>query len=101
TDDELKQIPVIPEGQPLQQGAVYVDLRDGRHKEFTARARFAVGSVTVSTGSVTASRACAPRAAQSGVAFERSSSAENISASIWFSRSARQPRSKTFHAPPL
>jgi hypothetical protein len=36
TDDELKQIPVIPVGQPLQQGAVYVDLRDGRRKEITA-----------------------------------------------------------------
>jgi hypothetical protein len=36
TDDELKQIPLIPDGQPLQQGAVYIDLRDGRRKEFTA-----------------------------------------------------------------
>jgi hypothetical protein len=36
SDEELKNIPVIPEGQRLQQGGVYIDLRDTRRKEFTA-----------------------------------------------------------------
>jgi hypothetical protein len=35
-DGELKDIPVIPDGQRLQQGGVYIDLRDPRRKEFTA-----------------------------------------------------------------
>jgi hypothetical protein len=35
-DDELKQIPVLPEGQRLQQGATYLDLRDPERGEFTA-----------------------------------------------------------------
>jgi len=45
TDDELKQIPLVPEGQPLQQGAVYVDLKDSRHREFTA-----IGDMSASPG---------------------------------------------------
>jgi hypothetical protein len=36
TDDELQSIPVIPEGQRLQQGGVYVDLNDDTRREFTA-----------------------------------------------------------------
>jgi hypothetical protein len=36
-DDELKQIPILPQGQRLQQGATYLDLRDPQREEFTAR----------------------------------------------------------------
>lgn len=35
-DDELRQIPLVEEGQRLQQGATYVDLRDPDRREFTA-----------------------------------------------------------------
>jgi len=35
-DDELKQIPVLPPGARLQQGATYIDLADARPQEFTA-----------------------------------------------------------------
>jgi hypothetical protein len=35
-DDELKQIPVLPPGQRLQQGATYLDLADPGREEFTA-----------------------------------------------------------------
>lgn len=35
-DDELRQIPVVPPGSRLQQGATYVDLRDAEQREFTA-----------------------------------------------------------------
>lgn len=35
-DDELKRIPVLPEGERLQQGATYLDLRDPERGEFTA-----------------------------------------------------------------
>lgn len=35
-DDDLRQIPVLPEGQRLQQGATYLDLNDPDHREFTA-----------------------------------------------------------------
>lgn len=35
-DDDLKQIPILPEGTRLQQGATYVDLADGNREEFTA-----------------------------------------------------------------
>ncbi|HEU5012760.1 MAG TPA: hypothetical protein VFT66_09465 [Roseiflexaceae bacterium] len=37
TDDELKQIPVLPAGMRLEQGATYVDLQDEQLQEFTAR----------------------------------------------------------------
>jgi hypothetical protein len=37
-DDDLKQIPVLPEGTRLEQGAKYIDLRDTAPREFTARA---------------------------------------------------------------
>lgn len=36
TDDDLKSIPVLPEGSRLQQGATYLDLSDARREEFTA-----------------------------------------------------------------
>ncbi len=36
TSDELKQIPVLPCGSRLEQGATYVDLRDAERKQFTA-----------------------------------------------------------------
>lgn len=44
-DDELRQIPVLPEGERLQQGATYLDLRDPGREEFTAR-----GDMTASSG---------------------------------------------------
>jgi len=36
TDDGLKQIPVLPAGARLEQGAVYIDLQDPRRREFKA-----------------------------------------------------------------
>lgn len=36
TDDELKDIPVLPEGARLQQGATYVDLATPDRQPFTA-----------------------------------------------------------------
>lgn len=38
TDDELAGIPVLPEGQRLQQGAKYLGLNDPDRKEFAATA---------------------------------------------------------------
>jgi hypothetical protein len=35
-DDELKQIPIVPQGQRLQQGATYVDLANPERGEFRA-----------------------------------------------------------------
>lgn len=35
-DDELKEIPVLPEGTPLQQGGTYLNLREPRRGEITA-----------------------------------------------------------------
>ena len=35
-DDELKQIPVLPTGSRLEQGATYIDLADPEAREFTA-----------------------------------------------------------------
>lgn len=37
TDDELRAIPVVPSGQRLKQGAVYIDLRSHDRAEFKAR----------------------------------------------------------------
>jgi hypothetical protein len=37
TDDELKTIPVMPAGMQLEQNATYIDLREDRPQEFTAR----------------------------------------------------------------
>jgi hypothetical protein len=36
TDEELKQISVVPQGMRLEQGATYVDLLDPNREEFTA-----------------------------------------------------------------
>lgn len=36
TNDELKQIVILPEGARLEQGAKYVDLKDPERKEFMA-----------------------------------------------------------------
>ena len=44
SDDELKGIPVIPEGQRLQQGGIYIDLKDPRRKEFTATGDMTAGA---------------------------------------------------------
>ena len=35
-DDELKQVPVLPEGTPLQQGGTYLNLREPGRGEVTA-----------------------------------------------------------------
>jgi hypothetical protein len=35
-DDELRQIPILTEGQRLEQGATYLDIRDPGRREFTA-----------------------------------------------------------------
>jgi hypothetical protein len=35
-DAELKQVPVLPDGARLEQGATYVDLATARREEFTA-----------------------------------------------------------------
>lgn len=42
-DDELKQVPVLPEGARLQQGATYLDLRDEGRGEFTATGQMEAG----------------------------------------------------------
>ncbi len=36
TNDELKQIPVLPAGSRLEQGAKYINLKDAKPKEFVA-----------------------------------------------------------------
>ena len=36
-DEELKQVPIVSEGERLQQGATYVDLNHRPLEEFTAR----------------------------------------------------------------
>lgn len=36
SDEDLKQIPLLPTGIPLEQGPTYVDLRDPARREFTA-----------------------------------------------------------------
>ena len=38
TDDELKQIPILPTGSRLAQGATYLDLAERQPREFTATA---------------------------------------------------------------
>lgn len=35
-DDDLKQIPILPRGTRLQQGATYIDLAEASPREFTA-----------------------------------------------------------------
>jgi hypothetical protein len=41
--DELKQIPILPTGARLQQGATYLDLRDPSRHAFRARGDMSVG----------------------------------------------------------
>jgi hypothetical protein len=36
SDDDLKQVPLLPAGARLEQGATYVDLRDPARREFAA-----------------------------------------------------------------
>jgi hypothetical protein len=43
TDDELRQIRLVPEGTRLDEGAVYVDLRDPAREEIRAAAEMAAG----------------------------------------------------------
>jgi hypothetical protein len=43
-DEDLKRVPVLSEGERLQQGATYVDLRHQPVEEFTARGDMAAGS---------------------------------------------------------
>lgn len=38
SDDDLKQIPILPEGSRLEQGATYIDLKLFEPREFSARA---------------------------------------------------------------
>jgi hypothetical protein len=38
TDDDLKQIPILPSGTPLEQGATYVDLAASPREEFKTNA---------------------------------------------------------------
>lgn len=42
-DDELRQIPIVPPGERLQQGATYLDLRDPDREEFTAMGGMSAG----------------------------------------------------------
>lgn len=44
TDDELRQIAVVPEGGRLQQGATYLDLNDPERDEFTATGEMQAGA---------------------------------------------------------
>lgn len=43
TNSELKQIPVLPQGSRLEQGAKYIDLMDPERKEFTAMGSMEAG----------------------------------------------------------
>lgn len=43
TNDELKQIPVLPSGSRLEQGAKYIDLHDPERQEFTAMGNMEAG----------------------------------------------------------
>lgn len=43
TDDQLKQIPILPAGSRLEQGATYLDLAVPDRKEFTATSGMEVG----------------------------------------------------------
>jgi len=43
TDDELRQIPILPEGTRLEQGATYIDLRAPEPREFKATGNMTAG----------------------------------------------------------
>lgn len=47
SDDELRQIPVLPIGARLSQGATYADLADADRREFTATGDMLVGPKNV------------------------------------------------------
>jgi len=42
-DDELKQIPVLPEGTHLQEGSTYIDLAESLAQEFKATGGMVAG----------------------------------------------------------
>ncbi len=42
-DHELKQIPILPAGTRLKQGATYIDLHADQPQEFTARSNMVAG----------------------------------------------------------
>ena len=44
TNNELKQIPVLPQGSRLEQGAKYIDLKNPERKEFTAMGNMEAGA---------------------------------------------------------
>ncbi len=44
TDDDLKRIPVLPEGARLEQGSTYLDLADPNAQPFTAMGGMVAGS---------------------------------------------------------
>ncbi|WP_243714054.1 hypothetical protein [Nostoc sp. 106C] len=46
TDDELKQITVLPSGSRLEQGAKYIDLNDPERRELTAIGGMEAGPTT-------------------------------------------------------
>jgi hypothetical protein len=43
SDDELKRIPLVPRGSPLEQGATYVDLQDPQLREVKALGNMQAG----------------------------------------------------------
>ena len=43
-DNDLKQVPIVPEGTRLQQGATYMNLAESQPREFTATADQQAGS---------------------------------------------------------
>jgi hypothetical protein len=43
TDDQLKQIPILPAGSRLEQDATYIDLADADRKEFKATSGMSAG----------------------------------------------------------
>jgi hypothetical protein len=43
SDDELRRVHVLPDGERLQQGGTYLDLRDRARGEFTASGDMAAG----------------------------------------------------------
>jgi hypothetical protein len=55
TDDELKAIPVMPQGSRLEQGATYIDLRDEQPTEFTA-----TGGMEVQAGALVVPKSDVP-----------------------------------------
>ncbi len=53
-DEDLKEVPLVPAGERLQQGATYIDLTSASPEEFTARGDMGVedGRCYVAKGSV-------------------------------------------------